>query len=65
MHVELSTTEYADRFFFLAMTFEKLADRDGARRWYDRGGARMDETYPKNPELVARKQEAAELLGLN
>ena len=65
MAVELSYTEDAvRRFFFLAMTLEKLGDRDGARRWYDRAVARMDETYPENPELIAFKQEAAELLGI-
>jgi hypothetical protein len=46
------------------MTLEELGDRVGARRWFDRAVARMDETYPKNPELIAFKQEAAELLGL-
>ncbi len=61
--VELSSSENAGSFFLRAMTLEKLNDGDGARRWYDRAVARMDETYPKNPELVARKQEATELLG--
>ncbi len=63
MALELSTTEDASSFFFLAMTLEKLGDRDGARRWYDRAVARMDETYPENPELIAFRQEATELLG--
>ena len=45
------------------MTLEKPGDRDGARRWYERAVARMDDTYPKNPELIALKQEATELPG--
>jgi len=48
--------------FFLAMTESKLGRQADARRTYDRAVARMNETWPKSPDLVMLKAEAVRLL---
>jgi tetratricopeptide (TPR) repeat protein len=50
--------------FFLAMTSWRLGDKNDARSYYDRAVVRMHATYPKNPENVRARNEAAELLGI-
>ncbi len=61
--VEPDGGDQAAAMFYLSMTLERLGDRERSRHWYDRAVARMDELYPKNPELVALRREAGELLG--
>jgi len=50
--------------FALAMTEWKLGNRADARSHYNRGVARMDETYPRFPEFILFRDEAAEVLGI-
>ena len=50
--------------FFLAMTSSRLGDRVRARDYYDLGVARMDETFPDNPESRLYKKEASKVLGI-
>lgn len=49
--------------FFLAMTESKLGRQADARRTYDRAVSRMNETWPKSPDLVLLKREAGKLVG--
>jgi tetratricopeptide (TPR) repeat protein len=51
--------------FFLAMTESKLGRQADARRTYDRAVERMNETWPKSPNLVMLKAETAKLLVLH
>jgi tetratricopeptide (TPR) repeat protein len=50
--------------FFLAMTESKLGRQADAHHTYDRALVRMNETWPKSPDLVLLKAEAARLIGL-
>jgi serine/threonine protein kinase/Tfp pilus assembly protein PilF len=50
--------------FSLAMTCWKLGREREARQYYDRAVAAMDRTIPTNPEYLRRRDEAAELLGI-
>jgi len=48
--------------FFLAMSHEKLGDREKARHWYNRAVEWMDKNKPQDDELRRFRTEAAELL---
>jgi Flp pilus assembly protein TadD len=50
--------------FALAMTESKLGNRAEAHDYYDRGVARMNATYPRFPEYIMLRDEAAELIGI-
>src|SRR5262249_52479475 len=50
--------------FFLAMIQWQLNDQMGARTWYDRAVAWMDQNKPDDEELRRFRAEAAELLGV-
>ena len=50
--------------FFLAMTSWQLGEKNEARSYYDRALARMQATYPKNPDSIKARDEAARLLGI-
>ena len=50
--------------FALAMTEWQLGRKSEARDSYDRGVTRMNETYPRFPEYILLRGEAAELLGI-
>jgi tetratricopeptide (TPR) repeat protein len=50
--------------FALAMIEWKLGDRVRPRRYYDAAVARVNETYPRFPEYLMFRQEAARLLGI-
>jgi tetratricopeptide (TPR) repeat protein len=49
--------------FFLAMTEWNLDRQADARSTYDRAVARMNDTWPKSPDLVLLKKEAGRLIG--
>jgi tetratricopeptide (TPR) repeat protein len=51
--------------FFLAMDYWELGERDKARLWYERAVQWMEKHEPKNDELLRFRAEAAELLGLS
>jgi tetratricopeptide (TPR) repeat protein/serine/threonine protein kinase len=51
--------------FFLAMSQEKLGDKEKARQWYDRATRWMDKNQAKNEELRRFRAEAAELLSID
>jgi hypothetical protein len=46
------------------MTESKLGHQADARRMYDRAVERMNETWPKSPDLVLLKSEAGKIIGL-
>ena len=62
--LELPTKPDPVTLFFLAMTESKLGRSADARRTYDRAVARMNETWPKSPDFVLLKKEAAKVLGM-
>ncbi len=51
--------------FFLAMDYQQLGEKEKARAWYDKAVQWMDKNQPKNEELRRFRREAAELLGVN
>jgi Flp pilus assembly protein TadD len=48
--------------FFLAMVYWQLGDKDQARQWYDKAVQWMDKNKPQDDELRRFRVEAAELL---
>jgi serine/threonine protein kinase len=50
--------------FFLAMTHQKLANKDKARESLERAAAWMDTNQQRAPELLRFRAEAASLLGI-
>jgi tetratricopeptide (TPR) repeat protein len=50
--------------FALAMTEWKLGNESAARDTYDRALARMEATWPRYPEYLMLREEAADLLGI-
>jgi tetratricopeptide (TPR) repeat protein len=62
--MELLPEESPLTLFSLAMTSRKLGREREARRFYDRGIARMERTVPTNPEYIRHRDEAAALLGV-
>jgi Flp pilus assembly protein TadD len=50
--------------FALAMVESKLGNAAEARNLYDRGVARLHETYPRFPDYLMMRDEAAEALGI-
>jgi eukaryotic-like serine/threonine-protein kinase len=50
--------------FFLAMSHEKLGNKEKARQWYDKAVEWMDKKDPENAELRGFRVEAAEILGI-
>ena len=48
--------------FFLAMSHEKLGDKEKARQWYDRATLGMEKNSSTNEEINRFRAEAAELL---
>jgi non-specific serine/threonine protein kinase/serine/threonine-protein kinase len=50
--------------FFLAMTHQKLGNKDKARQSLERATAWMDKNQPRAPELLRFRAEAASLLGI-
>jgi len=51
--------------FFLAMSHEKLGDKEKARQWYDRAVEWMDKNQATNEELRSFRAEAAQVLGVD
>jgi serine/threonine protein kinase/tetratricopeptide (TPR) repeat protein len=51
--------------FFLAMAYQQLGEKEEARQWYGRAVQWMDKNQPKNEELRRFRREAVELLGVN
>jgi tetratricopeptide (TPR) repeat protein len=62
--LELHATPNPMTLFFLAMTESKLGRNADARRTYDRAVARMNETWPRSPDYILLRREAAALLGI-
>jgi serine/threonine protein kinase/Tfp pilus assembly protein PilF len=50
--------------FFLAMVHWKLGHREEARAAFVQGQSRLDATWPKDPETLFTRREAADILGL-
>jgi tetratricopeptide (TPR) repeat protein len=50
--------------FFLAMTYWRLGEKDQARRWHDRAVAWMEKYKRQDVDLKRSRAEAAELLGV-
>jgi tetratricopeptide (TPR) repeat protein len=50
--------------FFLAMAYWHLGQKDEARKWYDRGAEWMQKNMPGDPELLPIRAEAADLMGI-
>jgi tetratricopeptide (TPR) repeat protein len=50
--------------FILAMAHAQKAEKDEARKWFDKAAAWTKEKDPKNAELLQFWKEAADLLGL-
>jgi Flp pilus assembly protein TadD len=50
--------------FFLAMAYWQMGNREPARNWYDKALAWMDKHKPPDEELIRFRAEAAELLGV-
>jgi len=50
--------------FLLAMTESKLDRQADARRTYARAVERMNQTWPKSPDLVLLKKEAGKVVGV-
>jgi serine/threonine protein kinase/tetratricopeptide (TPR) repeat protein len=51
--------------FFLAMSHEKLGDKEKARQWYDRAIQRIDKNQAANEKLRRCREEAAQALGVD
>jgi Flp pilus assembly protein TadD len=51
--------------FFLAMAHWRLANKDEARSWYDKGVGWMDKHASTSETLIRFRSEAADLLGAN
>ena len=49
--------------FFLAMAYWRLGEKDQAHQWYSRAVRWMDKNQPKNEELRRFRSEAANLFG--
>lgn len=52
-------------FFFLAMAYWQVGEKDQARECYDRGIRWMEQHCPQNEELLRFNVEAAKLLGVS
>jgi hypothetical protein len=50
--------------FWLVMCEAKLGHRAEARRVFNQAVARMESTWPKNPQLVLMRARASEALAL-
>jgi tetratricopeptide (TPR) repeat protein len=50
--------------FFLAMAHARLGHSAGARQWFDRAAAWTATSYPREPELIRFRAEAAAVLGI-
>ena len=50
--------------FFLAMAYWRLGEKDQAHQWYSRAVRWMDKNQPKNEELRRFRSEAANLFGV-
>jgi uncharacterized protein HemY len=48
--------------FFLAMAYWRLGEKEKARQWFDRAVQWMDKNMPRGGELGRFRAEAAELL---
>jgi serine/threonine protein kinase/Flp pilus assembly protein TadD len=51
--------------FFLAMAYWQLGEKEKARQWFDRAVQWMDKNMPKDQELGRFRAEAAELLRID
>ena len=51
--------------FFLAMSHEKLGEKEKARQWYDRATHWMGKNSGSDQEIGRFRSEAAELLGVD
>ena len=51
--------------FFLAMSHEKLGDKEKARRWYDRATQWKDKNQAAKEKLLRLREEAARALGVD
>jgi tetratricopeptide (TPR) repeat protein len=50
--------------FYLAMAYWRLGDRDRARQWYDKATTWVEAHLSQDPHMQRLRAEAAELLGL-
>ncbi len=62
---ELQNGDNSFNWFFLAMSHEKLGDKEIARRWYDRAAQWMDKNHAANAKLRRFRAEAAQVLGVD
>jgi tetratricopeptide (TPR) repeat protein len=62
--MKLSNGGDSVQWFFLAMAHWKLAQKEEARKWYDRAVQWMEKNAPQNEELRRFRAEAEELLGI-
>ena len=62
---ELQNGSNCFNWFFLAMSHEKLGDKERARRWYDRATQWLDKNQATNEELRRFRAEAAQVLGVD
>ncbi len=51
--------------FFLAMAYWNLGEKEEARKWYDRAVEWMETKRPDDAELARFRAEAAALLGIS
>jgi tetratricopeptide (TPR) repeat protein len=62
--VELRSGGDAADYFFLAMAYERLGDRQQARTWYDKAVRSMDKRYPHGERDIRYRAEAKDILGI-
>jgi tetratricopeptide (TPR) repeat protein len=62
--VQLSKGGDSSDFFFLAMAYWQLDEKEQARTWYDQAVQWMAKNKPRDEELHRLRAEAAELLGI-
>jgi tetratricopeptide (TPR) repeat protein len=60
--MELSKGGNSLAWFFLAMAYQQLGEKEKARRWYNKAVQWMEKNQPKSEDLRRFRREAAELL---
>jgi tetratricopeptide (TPR) repeat protein len=61
--MELGNGGNCFEWFFAAMVYSQLGEKDEAARWYDQAVAWMEKNEPRNTELRRFRAEAAALMG--
>ena len=62
---ELPNGDNGFNWFFLAMSHEKLGDKEKARQWYDRAIQWKDKNQAAKEKLLRLREEAARVLGMD